>query len=124
MRSAGLRHDRSESRCPAFTIVRSLQTLMFSAEVLPRLATSSNSTVCPSLSVDRPAFSTAEIWTNTSLPPPLGWMNPYPLVGLNHFTVPLAIHESPQELKQLQTIGFRKPECRCAREYAGCAKLG
>src|SRR4051812_16191118 len=76
------------------------QTLRFSAEVLPRLATSSYSTVWPSLSVDRPAFSTAEIWTNTSLPPPLGWMNPYPLVGLNHFTVPLAIHESPQQLKQ------------------------
>jgi hypothetical protein len=37
------------------------QTLRFSAEVLPRLATSSYSTVCPSLSVERPAFSTAEI---------------------------------------------------------------
>src|SRR5882724_2659973 len=37
------------------------QTLRFSAEVLPRLATSSYSTVCPSLRVERPAFSTAEI---------------------------------------------------------------
>src|SRR5689334_13065799 len=65
------------------------QTLRFSAEVLPRLATSSYSTVCPSLSVERPAFSTAEICTKTSLPPVLGWINPKPLVGLNHFTVPL-----------------------------------
>src|ERR1700693_247331 len=37
------------------------QTLRFSTEVLPRLATSSYSTVCPSLRVERPAFSTAEI---------------------------------------------------------------
>src|SRR6195952_1947683 len=73
------------------------QTLRCSAEVLPRLATSSYSTVCPSLSVERPAFSTAEICTNTSLPPLLGWMNPKPLVGLNHFTVPLAITSSPQD---------------------------
>src|SRR3979411_1793862 len=75
------------------------QTLRFSAEVLPRLATSSYSTVCPSLSVERPAFSTAEICTNTSLPPLLGWINPKPLVGLNHFTVPLAITSSPRDQK-------------------------
>src|SRR5438270_7173091 len=76
---------------------RQRQTLRCSAEVLPRLATSSYSTVCPSLSVERPAFSTAEICTNTSLPPVEGWMNPNPLVGLNHFTVPLAITSSPQD---------------------------
>src|ERR1700757_911679 len=30
--------------------------------------------------------------TNTSFPPPPpdGWMKPYPFVGLNHFTVPVA----------------------------------
>jgi hypothetical protein len=38
-----------------------------------------------------PACSTAEIWTKRSLPlPPVGWMKPYPFVGLNHFTVPVA----------------------------------
>src|ERR1700733_14753192 len=47
-------------------------TLRFSAEVLPLFATSSYSTCWPSLRVDRPALSTAEIWTNTSLPPPCG----------------------------------------------------
>jgi hypothetical protein len=36
-----------------------------------------------------PAFSTAEIWTNTSLQPLSGWMKPYPFVALNHFTVPV-----------------------------------
>src|SRR5262245_14679892 len=45
-------------------------TLRFSAEVLPRFDTSSYSTTWPSLSVVRPALSTAEIWTKTSLPPP------------------------------------------------------
>jgi glutathione S-transferase len=44
-------------------------TLRFSADVLPRLVTSSYSTVCPSLSVESPARSTAEICTNTSFSP-------------------------------------------------------
>src|SRR3954471_14810592 len=83
-------------RLPLLTAL-SRQTLRFSAEVLPRLATSSYSTVCPSLSDESPAFSTAEICTNTSLPPVEGWMKPKPLVGLNHFTVPLAITSSPQD---------------------------
>src|SRR4028119_211048 len=43
----------------------------------------------------RPARSTAEMWTNTSLRPPSGSMKPKPLVALNHFTVPLAIVMSP-----------------------------
>jgi hypothetical protein len=29
------------------------------------------------------------MWTNTSLPPPSGWMKPYPFCALNHFTVPI-----------------------------------
>src|SRR3979409_71615 len=66
-------------------------TLRFSAEDLPRLLTTSYSTTCPSLSVESPAFSTAEIWTKTSPPPPWGWMKPNPFAGLNHFTVPFAI---------------------------------
>ena len=70
---------------------RAYPTLRFSAEDLPRLLTTSYSTVWPSLSVERPAFSTAEIWTKTSPPPPWGWMKPNPFAGLNHFTVPFAI---------------------------------
>jgi hypothetical protein len=31
------------------------------------------------------------------LPPLEGWMNPKPLVALNHFTVPLAITSSPRD---------------------------
>jgi AAA domain len=50
-----------------------------------------------------PAFSTAEIWTNTSWPPVSGLINPYPLVGLNHFTVPRATSRSPANAK----MGFR-----------------
>src|SRR5689334_17257283 len=37
-----------------------------------------------------PARSTAEMWTNTSGPPPSGWMKPKPFCALNHFTVPMA----------------------------------
>jgi hypothetical protein len=44
--------------------------LSLTADSFPRLASISYSTVCPSLSELRPACSTAEIWTNTSLPPP------------------------------------------------------
>ena len=51
-------------------------TLRFSADVLPLFATSSYSTRWPSLRVDRPALSTAEMWTKTSLPPPCGLDEP------------------------------------------------
>src|SRR5215472_11764649 len=44
----------------------------FTADVFPRFSSSSNSTCWPSLSELRPARSTAEICTNTSLPPPVG----------------------------------------------------
>src|SRR4029078_4621452 len=40
-------------------------------------------------------LSTAEIWTNTSAPPPSGLIKPYPLVELNHFTIPIATSISP-----------------------------
>src|SRR6185437_13277571 len=40
-------------------------------------------------------LSTAEIWTNTSFPPPCGAINPYPFCELNHFTVPRAIPDLP-----------------------------
>src|ERR1700676_4155237 len=44
-------------------------TLRFPADCFPRSVMISYSTCCPSLSVLSPAFSTAEMWTNTSLPP-------------------------------------------------------
>jgi len=44
--------------------------LRFTADVLPRFSSISYSMCCPSLSVLSPARSTAETWTNTSLPPP------------------------------------------------------
>src|SRR5713101_6861899 len=48
------------------------------ADSLPRSRAISYLTFCPSLSELRPARSTALIWTNTSLPPSLGSMNPKP----------------------------------------------
>src|ERR1700761_2575896 len=51
----------------------------------------SNETCWPSFSERRPAASTAEACTNTSLPPPSGEMNPKPLVVLKNFTVPMVI---------------------------------
>src|SRR5689334_5953021 len=45
-------------------------TLRLTADSFPRLLSISYSTVCPSFSDLRPARSTAEMWTNTSLPPP------------------------------------------------------
>ena len=47
-------------------------TRRFSADSLPRFGTVSNVTLAPSGRPSRPAFSTAEIWTKTSLPPPSG----------------------------------------------------
>jgi len=44
--------------------------LRLTADSFPRLLSISYSTVCPSFSELRPARSTAEMWTNTSLPPP------------------------------------------------------
>src|SRR6516162_5878701 len=35
------------------------------------------------------------MWTNTSWPPLSGLIKPYPFVGLNHFTVPIATSISP-----------------------------
>jgi hypothetical protein len=35
-----------------------------------------------------PARSTAEMWTNTSFPPSVGWMNPKPFCELKNFTTP------------------------------------
>jgi hypothetical protein len=59
-------------------------TLRFTADVFPRFSSISYSICCPSLSALNPARSTAEMCTNTSLPPPLrlnesialGWIKP------------------------------------------------
>src|SRR4029077_14117285 len=56
----------------------------------------SNWTFCPSDSEASPARCTAVICTNTSFDPSSGIMNPYPLVGLNHLTVPRDIPVSPE----------------------------
>jgi hypothetical protein len=47
-------------------------TLRFTADVFPRFSSISYSICCPSLSALNPARSTAEMCTNTSLPPPCG----------------------------------------------------
>src|SRR5882672_1948681 len=54
-----------------------------------RPRSSSNVTRCPSARSRIPAFSSALMCTNTSLPPSSGAMNPKPFVLLNHFTVPV-----------------------------------
>src|SRR6266542_6296531 len=51
---------------------RSHLTLRFTADVFTRFSSISYSICCPSLSVLSPARSTAEMWTNTSLPPACG----------------------------------------------------
>jgi hypothetical protein len=52
-------------------------------------------------------------------------MNPYPLVGLNHFTVPLAIHvvsaESKKVIEPPVPAHTAMPE---TSEYAGWGRLG
>ena len=63
-------------RSLAFVIAQTV--FRFSAADLPvlRSTTTSNATRWPSRSSRRPARSTALIWTNTSLPPPSGWIKP------------------------------------------------
>src|SRR5262249_48942605 len=65
----------------------------FPAADLPVLLsdTTSKATFWPSRRLRKPDCSTALICTNTSLPPSSGLMKPYPLSGLNHFTVPVVI---------------------------------
>src|SRR5687768_12961591 len=53
----------------------------------------SYSTFAPSARVLNPSPLMLEWWTKRSLPPSSGAMNPYPLLSLNHFTVPLAIEK-------------------------------
>jgi hypothetical protein len=92
------RHDH----CAKRSRTRFHANRRFSADSLPLFGTMSNVTLAPSRRSLNPAFSTAEIWTKTSLPPPLSEaMKPWPLVALNHFTVPLGTSALPFE-----TIGY------------------
>src|SRR4051794_13891952 len=54
----------------------------------------SYSTLAPSASVRNPSPTIAEKWTNASLLPSSGVMNPKPFSSLNHFTTPVAIFDS------------------------------
>ena len=49
-------------------------TRRFSAASLPLFETMSNVTLAPSRKSLSPALSTAEMWTNSSLPPPSFWL--------------------------------------------------
>src|SRR5829696_9013722 len=51
---------------------------------------SSYSTFAPSARVRKPSPEIPEKWTNASLPPSSGVMNPKPFSSLNHFTTPVA----------------------------------
>jgi hypothetical protein len=52
-------------------------------------------------------------------------MNPYPLVGLNHFTVPLAIHVVSAELtKQNEPLVPAHTGMPETKGYAGWGRLG
>src|SRR6266403_50087 len=57
----------------------------------------SYSTFWPSARLRNPSDWMAVWWTNTSLPPASGVMNPKPFASLNHFTVPLGILHSPAQ---------------------------
>src|SRR5438270_503267 len=65
LRSHQLRRTLGSSRSRSTTLMPTI-----SADVLPLFGTSSYSTICPSFRLLSPALSTAEIWTNTSFPPP------------------------------------------------------
>src|SRR4051794_27360593 len=55
---------------------------------------SSYSTFAPSASVRKPSPAIPEKWTNASLLPSSGVMNPKPFSSLNHLTTPVAMRHS------------------------------
>src|SRR5579885_2522286 len=73
-------------------------TLFASGPFAP--STASNCTCAPSASDLKPSPAIEEWWTNTSLPPSAGVMNPYPFASLNHFTVPVAIQNTSSTTKE------------------------
>src|ERR1700730_17998067 len=61
----------------------------------------------------------AENWTKTSSPD-WRWMNPNPLLALNHFTVPCSLTNSlPFFLKLFVLLGLPPEEKNCKFEPAG-----
>src|SRR4029453_10990625 len=58
----------------------------------------SKETFWPSFSVLNPGILIAEKCAKRSSPPPSGVMKPKPFASLNHFTVPVAISEFPQDI--------------------------
>jgi hypothetical protein len=81
----GARCVRAMTACVAQSatmIIKSLREIGFTRSAdFPRFPCRGSprcrSHLAPSASDVKPAFSTAEIWTNTSLPPPpSGWMKP------------------------------------------------
>src|SRR6185503_13913161 len=75
----------------------------------------SNDTFWPSPRVLRPAASTAEAWTKTSLPPSSGAMKPNPLEALKNFTVPMVM---------ICPLKHRVPAARHASPAVGTKHLG
>src|ERR1039457_1874181 len=69
----------------------------------------SNDTFWPSAREFMPAASRAEAWTNTSLPPPSGAINPKPLDVLKNLTVPVGM-TTPSASSFLQAIAWRCEE--------------
>src|SRR3981081_2513025 len=83
---------------------------------LPRCSTTSKATLPPWTRPLEPAFRTALICTNTSLPPRAGAIKPSPFETLNHLTVPLgafdlrlirAPRRSPWQLLRIYLIAFQ-----------------
>src|ERR671915_2516159 len=82
------RRPRGEAT-PLYTAGATATTFAASGPFAP--SRDSNSTRLPSARLLKPSPA-IELWcTNRSFVPSSGVMNPYPLLSLNHFTVPLAI---------------------------------
>jgi hypothetical protein len=67
---------RAKDRCSRKPLADLPHPQIFRRFLAARFGTISNDTLAPSGRPSRPAFSTAEIWTKTSLPPPSGAMKP------------------------------------------------
>src|SRR5206468_2473865 len=96
-------------------------------------STASNCTFAPSASDLKPSPTIDEWWTNTSLPPSAGVMNPYPFASLNHLTVPVAIQTPPPPRKNGQgkrtvrnqySLRYRHTVPRQTATSAPSARLG
>src|SRR3954464_3182708 len=76
---------------------------------------SSNSTFAPSASVRKPSPAIPEKWTNASLLPSSGGMNPKPFSSLNHLTTPVTMRHSSVFMHArgvLPALPSRIPPCR------------